>query len=104
MIVTVKKSADLVVPSNVRRRAGIRDGDRVEFKVSSGVIIIVPKKPVADDEYTPDQRRVVDAQLAEGLDDIRKGRVSRRFDTVDEMLASMKAGKGSSISRKTRLR
>ena len=35
--------------------------------------------------------KILDAQLAEGLDDIRKGRVSRKFDTVDEMLASLKA-------------
>jgi bifunctional DNA-binding transcriptional regulator/antitoxin component of YhaV-PrlF toxin-antitoxin module len=37
----------------VRRRAGIKTGDRVEFKVSGGVINIVPKLPSADDEYTP---------------------------------------------------
>ena len=38
---------------------------------------------------TPQQRRVIDAQVAEGLEDIRKGSVSPIFDTVEEMLASL---------------
>src|SRR5262249_38642776 len=50
-----------------------------------------PIVPSAEDEYTPEQRRVIDAQLAEGWEDIRNGRVSAIFDTVDEMLASLKA-------------
>lgn len=39
---------------------------------------------------TPEQRRVIDAQLAEGLEYFREGRVSKRFDTVGKMLASLK--------------
>jgi hypothetical protein len=38
-----------------------------------------------------EQRRVIDAQLAEALEDIRSGRVSPIFDTVEQMLASLKA-------------
>jgi hypothetical protein len=67
------------------------------------VITILPKLPKADDEYTQAQRRIVDAQVAEGLSDIREGRVSRRFETVDEMLISIKAGRKPS-RRKTRPR
>ena len=59
--------------------------------MSGGIITIVPELPDASDEYPPRQRRVTDAQLAEGLEDIRKGRVSPKFNTVDEMLASLKA-------------
>ena len=63
------------------------------------------KFPTAADEYTPAQRRIIDAQLAEGLEDIRKGRVSPKFDTVDELLASLKAGhKSQPRQRKTRSR
>jgi AbrB family looped-hinge helix DNA binding protein len=101
MTVTLKDKNQLVIPPSVQRRAGLKAGDRLEFKVSGGVITITPKLPSADDEYTPEQRRIIESQLAEGLDDIKKGRVSRRFDTVDEMLASLKAGK-SSRRQKTR--
>jgi len=40
---------------------------------------------------TPKQRRIIDVQLAEGLEDTRSGRVSKEFETVEEMLASLKA-------------
>ena len=51
-----------------------------------------------------DQRRIVNAQLAEGVEDIRAGRVSPRFDTVDEMLTSLKTGRKTSRRPKTRSR
>jgi hypothetical protein len=55
------------------------------------VITILPKLPPADDEYTPEQRRIVDAQLAEGLADIKAGRTFGPFASADEMIAHMKA-------------
>jgi AbrB family looped-hinge helix DNA binding protein len=90
MTVTVNKQSALAVPAEVQRRAGLKAGDRVEFKVSGRIITIIPKSPAADDDYTPEQRRIINAQLAEGLEDIRKGRVSPKFDTIDKMLTSLK--------------
>ena len=92
MTITVKNKSSLVVPPTVQRKAGIKVGDELEFRVSGGIINIIPKLPNADREYTPRQRAIIDAQLAEGLEDIRMGRVSPKFNTVDEMLTSMKAG------------
>ena len=57
----------------------------------TGVINIAPKLPVADDEYTPAQRRVIDARLRKA----RKGPYHGPFDSVDEMLASLKGKQGS---------
>jgi bifunctional DNA-binding transcriptional regulator/antitoxin component of YhaV-PrlF toxin-antitoxin module len=93
MMVTVKNKirTPLVVPPSVRRKAGHRNGDDLEFRVSGGVITIVPKLQAADDEYTPEQRRVIDAQLAGGLEDIKAGRTFGPFDSADEMIAHMKA-------------
>ena len=54
---------DLIVPKSVRRRAGLKRGDQVEFKVSGKVITIVPKLPSADDEYSAIERRAIDAEL-----------------------------------------
>jgi bifunctional DNA-binding transcriptional regulator/antitoxin component of YhaV-PrlF toxin-antitoxin module len=89
MTIVVRERDPLVVPANIRRRAGIKPGDRLEFKAARGIITIVSRPEIASDE-TPEQRRIVDAQLDEGLKDIREGRVSKRFDTVEEMLASLK--------------
>lgn len=90
MTVVVTSKSELVVPRSVRRRAGIKTGDRVEFKVSGGVINIVPKLPSADDEYTPAQRRVIDARLKLALDGVKKGHTAGPFDTPAEMVASLK--------------
>ena len=45
MTVTVKSKTSLVVPPNVQRQAGIKNGDQVEFTASSGAITIAPAKP-----------------------------------------------------------
>ena len=91
MTVTVKNKTPLVVPPSVRRQAGLKSGQQIEFKVSDGVISIHPKPPAADDEYTTEQRRIVDAQLAEGLADIEAGRVHGPFATHKEFVASLHA-------------
>jgi bifunctional DNA-binding transcriptional regulator/antitoxin component of YhaV-PrlF toxin-antitoxin module len=93
MAVTVKNKTKppLVVPPSVRRQAGHKNGQDLEFRVSGGVIAILPKPLAADDKYTPEQRRIIDAQLAEGLADIKAGRTFGPFDNADEMIAHMKA-------------
>ncbi len=58
---------------------GIKPGDRVAFKVPDNII---PELPRADDEYTPAERRVIDARLAEA----RKGPYYGPFKTADEAI------------------
>lgn len=50
------------------------------------MINIIPKLPSADDEYTPEQRRIVDREIAKGLEDVRKGRTLGPFDTPDQAI------------------
>lgn len=40
MTVLVKPKTELVVPSSLQRQAGIKTGDRLEFRVSPGTITI----------------------------------------------------------------
>ena len=80
MTVTVKDKNRLMVPASVQRRARIKTGDRLQFKVSGGLITIIPELPSADDEYTPEQRRIIDARLAEA----GKGPYYGPFETADE--------------------
>jgi bifunctional DNA-binding transcriptional regulator/antitoxin component of YhaV-PrlF toxin-antitoxin module len=87
MTVTVKTTAsELVVPASVRRQAKIKVGDQLEFKVSGGIISIIPKVPTAHDEYTPAQRRAIDAQLAEAA----KGPYYGPFETADDAIKFMR--------------
>ncbi len=82
MAVILKNKGELVVPRAVRRKAGIKLGQPVKFRVASGIISIIPDLPAADDEYTPAQRRVIDARLAEA----RKGPYHGPFETADEAI------------------
>ena len=82
MTATVKNRIGLIVPPSIQHKAGLRTGDVVEFKVSGGVITILPKLPSADDEYTPQQRRSIDAQL----DEAEKGPFHGPFNTADEAI------------------
>jgi bifunctional DNA-binding transcriptional regulator/antitoxin component of YhaV-PrlF toxin-antitoxin module len=103
MTVTVKnKTSTITVPRTVQRRAGFKLGDVLEFKASGGVITILPKLPTADDEYTPEQRRIIDASLAEGLADIKAGRVSRVFETHEEFIADLHKAAKKFNARKTK--
>ena len=49
MTAVVKSKTPLIVPDAVRRRAGFRPGDQVEFKVSRGTVTILPRRLVAQD-------------------------------------------------------
>ena len=77
-----KNVSPLVVPSAIRRKAGFKDGDKLEFKAAGGVITISRKLPVASDEYTPAQRRIIDARLTEAP----KGPYHGPFETAEEVI------------------
>jgi bifunctional DNA-binding transcriptional regulator/antitoxin component of YhaV-PrlF toxin-antitoxin module len=86
-----KDKAPIVVPSNIRRRAGFKPNDELEFRASGGVITITAKAENADEEYTPAQRRIIDKQLKQAMKDIDEGRFYGPFDSVDEMIESIEA-------------
>jgi bifunctional DNA-binding transcriptional regulator/antitoxin component of YhaV-PrlF toxin-antitoxin module len=68
MTVTVKNKTPLVVPPSVRRLAGFKSGDKLEFKVTAGVVTILPKGD-SDDTLTPEEEKIVrrgEAQLRRG--------------------------------------
>ena len=62
-----------------------------EASVQRGKIVLTPKFPNADDEYTPEQRRVVDGHLAKAMAEVKKGNVSPAFATIAEFAAALRA-------------
>jgi hypothetical protein len=59
----------------------------LEVKVCGGIVSIMSKRPPADADYTPAQRRVIEARLRESENDLKKGRVHGPFETHQAMLA-----------------
>ena len=49
MAVSVRNKTPLTVPDQVRRRAGFKPGDKVEFKVCGGMVTILPMPPLTHD-------------------------------------------------------
>ncbi|MGI8741280.1 MAG: hypothetical protein ACR2NN_01680 [Bryobacteraceae bacterium] len=77
--------------------------------MKNGKTVITPKLgvdrsqfPNAYDEYTPAQRRIIDAGLAKSDADIKAGRVSRTFDTAEEFIADLHKASAKLSARKTK--
>jgi len=85
MTTVIRNRTPIVIPPAIRRRAGLKAGDRLEFKVSGNVITVLPKTVAPDDEYTSGLRRAIDARLAEA----RKGPYYGPFDGVADIQAEI---------------
>src|ERR1700735_2307997 len=91
MTVIVKNKAPIVVPPSVRRQAGLKSGDKLEFRVSGRVITILPNVPKSDDEYTPAQRRAIDRGIAQSEKEYAQGKSYSPFGTAAKAIASLDA-------------
>lgn len=72
----VKNKAEVVVPRSIRRKAGIKTGDQLEFKASSRSITITAVEPV----YKP--TKAEGAAIRKGEAEIARG----EFVTLTDLL------------------
>jgi len=107
-IVKVQRKGQVTIPTRLRVQVGLVDGDLVEAKAERGKIVLTPKL-IVDREYTPAQRRVIDARLAESLEQAKKGETYGPFETHEEMIAFLhreakkaQPKKNTSVKRSTR--
>ena len=77
-IVTVKNKFQIVIPQRVREQAHIEIGDLLEASVEDGKITFTPKS-------------LVDRHLAEGLEDLRKGRTHGPYDSAEAAIAALES-------------
>jgi AbrB family looped-hinge helix DNA binding protein len=82
----------VVIPKEICDELGLQEGDFVEVTSTEGKVIIKPKKMVdADEVLTPAQRAAIDKRLAEAEEDIKAGRVSGPFATVEQLKRHLNA-------------
>jgi AbrB family looped-hinge helix DNA binding protein len=82
----------VVIPKDICDELGLQEGDFVEVTSAEGQVVIKPKKVVdADEVLTAAQRAVIDKRLAEAEEDIKAGRVSGPFATVDHLTRHLDA-------------
>ena len=88
-LVKVKTKYQVTLPNALRRQAGLNVGDVLEAKVEKGRITLTPKS-------------LVDRAIAEGLEDIRKGRIYGPFETHEAMMTSLRRNLKKLRARKTK--
>ena len=104
-LVKVQSKGQITIPSGVRSAVGLADGDLVEVKAEGRRIVISPQLVIdrskfltADGEYTPEQRRGLNASLAEA----EKGPHYGPFKNGAEVAAFLKKWRRSAKSAKSK--
>lgn len=77
-IVTVKNKFQVVIPQHIRERVHIEVGDLLEASVEGGRITFTPKT-------------LVDRHVAEGLEDLRRGRTHGPYTTASDAIKALEA-------------
>ena len=92
----IQNKGQVTIPTAVRRQAGLNKGDLVNFAFQRGRIVMTPKLVIdssrfstAEEEYTPAQRRIIDARLSKADADIKAGRMSKAFSAHGEFIAAL---------------
>ncbi len=83
-LVKVREKYQVTLPAPVRQRVGVAVGDVLEAAVQGKKITLTPK--AARDK---DLKSVIESRLAEGLEDIRKGRIYGPFSSAKALVRSL---------------
>jgi AbrB family looped-hinge helix DNA binding protein len=76
--VAVKTKFQIVIPQRIRKQVGVDVGDLLEARVERGKITYTPKK-------------LIDRDLAEGLDDLKHGRTHGPYANAEEAIAALES-------------
>ncbi len=77
----VKQKGQVTIPAEIRERLALEEGDDLEVTVENGRIVLIPQDEAV--ERHPE----IDAAVAEGLTDLREGRITPAFESMEEFEA-----------------
>ena len=97
MTVTVKNTNHLVVPESVQRRAGIKAGDQIEFKVSARTITITA---TPQQTYKPTKAEL--AAIRKGEAQIARGETVPLTDLLHDLDRTPRKGGAKATRRVSR--
>jgi AbrB family looped-hinge helix DNA binding protein len=83
----VTRHGQITLPSSVRERLGIEEGDLVEIEVVEERAVLVPKKLVDKNQAYFWTRKWQEGER-EADEDIKAGRV-KAFDSIDELIGDL---------------
>ena len=82
-LVKIKEKFQVTIPTALRKAARLSVGDLLEAQAKGNTIVLKPKAVV--------DREAVDAAIEEGLQDLKAGRVTPKFSSVEEFKAYRKS-------------
>lgn len=83
-VVKIGASRQVVIPKKIHQKLGLAAGDYLEVEEKKGKVVFTPKTLV-------DKRTA--KEIAEGLEDIKKGRVHGPFTSAKDLVRSLRGGK-----------
>ena len=81
-LVKVKEKFQVTIPTTLRKAVRLSVGDLLEAKAKGNTLVFKPQAVV--------DRESVEAAIAEGLRDLKAGRVTPKFSSVKEFQAYRK--------------
>ena len=105
-LVRVQHKGQMTIPSTVRAAVGLAEGDLVDVRAIGKKIVITPqlvidysKFPTAEDEYTPEERRALDASLTESEKGPYYGPFQSGAEIADFMKKKLRGGRPSKSNK-----
>jgi AbrB family looped-hinge helix DNA binding protein len=83
----LKQKGQVTIPASIRHEIGLGEGDYVEITCEESRIVLTPKAII-------DRHPAIDAALAEGVADLRGGRLSPSFKNMKEFRAWLETEEG----------
>ena len=74
-LVKIKDKGQVTLPAKLRQRHGLQTGDMIDVREDGGRIVLIPQ------DIAP-RRPDIDQAIAEGLADVRAGRVTPAFESA----------------------
>ena len=99
MTITLKPKTEITVPKSIRRKAGIKPGDRFEFRVSGRVINIIPK--LSPDELQ-DEREIRDPKIRAAIEQGYQEFLAGKTRPIEEFFAARDAKSSKRPRRRSR--
>jgi AbrB family looped-hinge helix DNA binding protein len=84
-VVKIGVSRQVAIPKRIHDQLGLEPGDYLEMQLEGDRVVLTPKA-------------LIEKRLAEGLEDIQKGRVRGPFRSVPAMVRSLRKTRKTRIS------
>ena len=91
-LVKVQEKGQITLPAKIRNAVGLHTGDVVMIEKQGDRIVLIPQAVVARDPVT-------DTYIAEGLRDIRAGRMTPAFPNMEALEAWLQSEEGKEFSK-----